>query len=855
MESSPQPHASFSATFEAQSASLRRLARSLVHDASSADDVVQETWAAYLKRPPVEAGAIGGFLATLTRRLAWKARRGEERREAREKLAARPERSGDDDDFAQRASAMREVLDALAHLREPYRRALWQRYFDDLPPREIALASGESLATVKSRLQRGLELLREELDRRHGGRRSNWAVALMPLSVAGTGALGIGISGGLLMGSAIKITAATLVIAGLAGWCLWSSRDGASTAPAEVAALANAAASKPENSADHPGTQDPSTRSAVVDPASATESALVVDPELAHPYLYMLVVRTIDEYGLPVPHGRLMLGPARSSLNAAQILHEQAGSKTVIWRGKEPEMDVDIQLGSSTTLQGSRRVHVRAGTPCEVALLGDSNVQARVALIFSVDTFVRAAGERMGVQALDNAEADLSMSRFPHPHARFGDRFVMQHAEPAPTNALNLDQDQLDVLSENINSGWQFSLSRGLRVEADEVVGKIADSASVPDTSHVEVHVLDEHGEPAVNALVALGHEIDGADRTTFTDEHGDAAFDGVESGWWEARAGGGPGGLARQRLLVEAPNQLQWNTSLDRGARVIGRVLDSEGKPAQNAIVRYESLPNVVARSTSVSMSLETQAGEEISERGESSAIVPGELRLPWVDQTSPREDGTFEIANLPLGLGRLLVLDKDHLEEGALLVEDGVLAGDHEYVLRIPADPGTLRLRVKPPLEFKDGKLEVRAISESTGRGSSFHSEEDGALASSALAPGWYRVELGAGCLGWHDLGRQYVGPASHVDLGTFTPPPPASVHVILPASVEGDHPPLGLTFYLRRSDLDIRGEPRGLGGSKTLLLPAGEYWVFWTANDATIHHKPMKLEAGGTAELDLR
>jgi hypothetical protein len=48
----------------------------------------------------------------------------------------------------------------LLALDEPYQTAIFLRYFEDLPPRAICRRTGANLATVKSRLQRGLVLLR-----------------------------------------------------------------------------------------------------------------------------------------------------------------------------------------------------------------------------------------------------------------------------------------------------------------------------------------------------------------------------------------------------------------------------------------------------------------------------------------------------------------------------------------------------------------------------------------------------------------------------------------------------------------------------------------------------------------------
>jgi len=64
-------------------------------------------------------------------------------------------------------------------LDEPFRTVVLLRFFDDLAPRAIARQLGVPLATVHSRLQRGLARLRERLDRRPGCERRAWVAMLL----------------------------------------------------------------------------------------------------------------------------------------------------------------------------------------------------------------------------------------------------------------------------------------------------------------------------------------------------------------------------------------------------------------------------------------------------------------------------------------------------------------------------------------------------------------------------------------------------------------------------------------------------------------------------------------------------
>jgi RNA polymerase sigma-70 factor (ECF subfamily) len=183
---------------------LRRLARALVSE-DRVDDVVQDTWLAFLRRPPRAAGAAGAWLASVLRSRAVDAQRRGARRLEREHAAARAEAVEPVDRAVQRATVQRDVVEAVLALREPYRSVVLLTYFDALSPTRVAAQLGRSPATVRSQLHRAHALLREALDRRYGGKREAWCVALLPLAkvsgwlVAGaaglaTVALGVGIA-------------------------------------------------------------------------------------------------------------------------------------------------------------------------------------------------------------------------------------------------------------------------------------------------------------------------------------------------------------------------------------------------------------------------------------------------------------------------------------------------------------------------------------------------------------------------------------------------------------------------------------------------------------------------------------
>lgn len=217
----------------------RGLARALLGDEHLAEDAVQETWLAALRRPPRALSAA--WIAEVARNAARKIRRGESRRAARERASAVPE-AAEGQWRPERQAALREVVDAVLALEEPYRSTVLLRFYEGVPPREIAARQAVSVSTVNSRLQRALARLRERLDAKDGGRGA-WAVALAPLAGAPRGtaapapgpgsgtATSYATAGGIAMGATAKVLAASAVVlvGAFAAWRLAADEEPASS--------------------------------------------------------------------------------------------------------------------------------------------------------------------------------------------------------------------------------------------------------------------------------------------------------------------------------------------------------------------------------------------------------------------------------------------------------------------------------------------------------------------------------------------------------------------------------------------------------------------------------------------------
>jgi len=184
---------------------VRALARSLVRDPETADDVAQQTFAAALTNPPRSRAAAVGWLASVVRRLSARTHRDRLARARREAAAARPEAVPSTAAVVEREEVRQRLVRKVLALGEPYRSVVLLRYFEEAPPREIARRLGIPVETVRTRLKRALARLRSLMDRGDGGRRDAWTAALLPLA------------GGMMMGTTTKLAIAAAVLLLLAG--------------------------------------------------------------------------------------------------------------------------------------------------------------------------------------------------------------------------------------------------------------------------------------------------------------------------------------------------------------------------------------------------------------------------------------------------------------------------------------------------------------------------------------------------------------------------------------------------------------------------------------------------------------
>jgi RNA polymerase sigma factor (sigma-70 family) len=184
---------------------VRAVARGLV-GADDAEDVVQETWLAALKRAPKRGGGLRGWFAKVARNAALKLRRGDGRRRTREESTAKPEASEDLTSLVARERRLRAALDAIGRLEETSRVVVMLRFYEGLDAAEIGRRVGLSAEAVRARLSRALDRVRGELD--VDGGREAWTVALLPFAFPGWQAAAAAAGAGTLAASGASVAAA-----------------------------------------------------------------------------------------------------------------------------------------------------------------------------------------------------------------------------------------------------------------------------------------------------------------------------------------------------------------------------------------------------------------------------------------------------------------------------------------------------------------------------------------------------------------------------------------------------------------------------------------------------------------------
>jgi len=778
---------------------LRGIARDLLRDPHAADDVTQETLHRAMSRPPRQAGPIGGWLYRTLVNFAHQWRRSERRLEGRHSQLPRPEPAATPPDTLGRRETLRAVTNAVLALDEPYQTAIFLRYFEDLPPRAICRRTGANLATVKSRLQRGLVLLRARLDRQCGDR-EQWRMALLftfglPLSTAAAGLTAT--TGAWLLGTSAK----TLIAAGLlcaGGLFAFTLGQDPPPLPTELARHGEAPAATPATNAAGDKTE-PTEREAA---ANATDASL---SWLDHPYLLELDTLVVDETGVPVEGHKLRLAPPGCTLNDAKAATGPDGRVTLSWRSRVPTGEVALADERGTL----RRVALEHGRKTAIALAvtqqkkrGYGEVTLKVA---SRQTASRQPTARVGLEelAVRTVTMDAARGATPqgalHPYALFGDNA-----------AAGVVKEKPESLELAFATG---ALLDSVKLQMGERPGE---SAPATTMARVAGTVFGEDGKPVAGAPVALFGSSPQPLQRTKTDDAGQFAFEKLLPGEFKVRAGGTAVGLA-SLPVVTTTGTTPATLNLRRESCIRGHACDASGKPLVRAFV--------VWRATDGS----------------------------WCDSTETTADGSFVLANLPATGGTVLLWEPSGKFPLPVGVATKVLSDTADMLLKFDGAVCALQFELGVPDGTSADEVSGRVWSLDTGIGTRLQRPKAGKpWRLENLPAGWYQVEVFAPGSGWLDLGKHWLDGKGDCNLGRANLPAAATAKLALEpdAVAQGDHQQIEL--YELRSDVDVHLEGVALKPDSELRLPAGKYALAWRGQDGKVEFRRFEVRSGQSVDL---
>ncbi len=236
-----------SAAFEDLSWVRAFAARLAQGDADEADDLVQETLLVAWEQPPQQpVRSRRAWLSTVLRSRARMRDRSAIRREARNALAQPPQPTQEPGSQLERIGVLQVLLELLRALPDSDRAIVIGRFFDERTATEIGRELGLPPNTVRSRLKRTLERLRQKLDAHYEGDRAVWSMAVALPTAGGPGLPTItNPTGTAVMTQGIKLTAAATAAITL-GIGLWAAQRDASSPPQAVAQAPESAPATPQ---------------------------------------------------------------------------------------------------------------------------------------------------------------------------------------------------------------------------------------------------------------------------------------------------------------------------------------------------------------------------------------------------------------------------------------------------------------------------------------------------------------------------------------------------------------------------------------------------------------------------------
>lgn len=693
---------------------LRQFVQGLLADEHEVEDVVQATWLSALRRPPLERSSLRGWLARVARNLSVSGMR---RERATVEGAGEPAGTpSTPDEIASQVELQRKVLAELLALPLALRSALHARYFEDLPPAEIARRTGVPLDTVKDRLRRGKAILRQRLRSELGSEereRGRWLVLAMRLLRP--------VAGGLIVKKAVALVALITLIT-LTLWWLRQERGapvrpgaGLAAAPAplepspastmlalpEPASAARAHAATP--AADEPS------------PASATGSLAVTVTWMSGQPAPSVAARVWSEDEWDPPRFY------RTGVSGADGSFRMEGLAPGRWwiqldRGAE-RVPVEMRSGEETAVV----LQVPSGPRVEgIVVDRDGNPVGRAGIWLAR----REPSQYSGYRHIDDVLAARTGldGRFEIPSTGAA-RYIGARAQGYAPSAAKSFEGRPSAVTE-------------MRLVLPSPGGSIAGRVLGPDGVGIEAVVAADIGnryEESKLGEMTGRRVLSSLPVHTRSGPDGGFRFDGVQPGRVELAVHSPLHPKETAELEVVPGRTAEVEIHLSTGATVSGRVLSAEGEPVPGALV----IAPLCARN---------ERPYSTGERWQEQDWLDWPLVFREKYATlRTRSDGSYSFRGLPSGW---IFVAADAGERGRVF-EPLTVAGDRERRVELTVTRGLeLRLRfvdgVGLPLASFSVHVALVGAEGSSGSRGPWRTDAEGRLAVPNCRDGLYRIDL---------------------------------------------------------------------------------------------------------------
>jgi RNA polymerase sigma-70 factor (ECF subfamily) len=550
---------------------VRQLAAHLVRDPDLAEELVQETWRRALETPPtaeIPEHGLRAWFARVMRNLVSDKQAESDLRSWHERHASRPE-AWSHTELHDRVLLQKELADAVLSLEEPYQSVITLRYLEGLTPKEIAKRQDISYAAVRTRISRGLAMLRARLDREHGGDRAAWCAIFMgwiakgpaPHAAPAPGA------GSLILGMDTKVLAGIVVAWAAALMLVWKvNGTGAARVPAWSPDITRLHADRLIPNDGTPR-QVPTDRSPVAQ--AEAPKPRVIDRE------HDLHGSVIDPSGVPIVGAKV------------EVFRDTSTMRLEIPRATGNRRPVAVIF---TDAQGEFAVALPVGRPFELDISAENRATTKLGY--------RYAGEHVTVQLGLSAVLQGRVTLAANGESVAGALVQVRTMGSAIRSFLSVSECETDA-----DGRFRFESLPGVEVllkitprTTGAPVGRML--VLVPGDTHdenvqieageeIRGRVLDaETGEPIPNAEVG---EVEWVERMGRANASGEYVYSGVRPGRalaLQARAPGYCQTTFRFRTLGvdDLPDHVDFR--LSRGQVLRGRVIDSNGRTLEGVEV-----------------------------------------------------------------------------------------------------------------------------------------------------------------------------------------------------------------------------------------------------------------------------